>query len=178
MAIVAGAAASIPLTQGTALADTPNGGPPGGWLPLLTCESGNSATAQNPTSTASGAWEFIDGTWAAFGGLAYARHARQASYSQQNIVANRAFAAEGLNPWAASKNCWGAKIAAVAKHAAPAPKPAPVRSAMYTVRPGDSLSSIAAAHGTTWQALFAANKNKIRNPRLILPGLLLNLPKG
>jgi resuscitation-promoting factor RpfA len=178
MAIVAGAAASMPLAQGTAWADTPSGGPTGGWLPVTTCESNNRANATNNESTASGAWQFLDSSWIMYGGGRYSHRALNASYAQQNAIANRAFAQDGLTPWAASKHCWGAKIAAVAKHAAPAPKPAPVRSAMYTVRPGDSLSSIAAAHGTTWQALFAANRNKIRNPRLILPGLLLNLPKG
>jgi resuscitation-promoting factor RpfA len=171
MAIVAGAAASIPLTQGTALADPP-------WGIIVQCESGGDPKATNPDSTASGLFQFINSTWLAHGGGQFAKRAKDATPAQQFIVANRTFAADGLTPWNASKACWGPKVAAAAKRAAPAPKPAPVRSAMYTVRPGDSLSSIAAAHGTTWQALFAANKNKIRNPRLILPGLLLNLPKG
>jgi resuscitation-promoting factor RpfA len=173
MAIVAGAAASIPLTQGTALA-----GPPGGWGPIIQCESGGNPKAQNPDSSASGLLQFISASWIGYHGTDFARKASLASPAQQLIVAERAYARDSLNPWASSKACWGSRVAAAAKHAAPAPKPAPVRSAMYTVRPGDSLSSIAQAHGTTWQALFAANKNKIRNPRLILPGLLLNLPKG
>ncbi|MFI7501965.1 transglycosylase family protein [Streptomyces sp. NPDC049687] len=41
----------------------------------------------------------------------------------------------------------------------------------YTVRVGDTLSTIAAAHNTTWQRLYAANKTAIGgDPDLILPG--------
>jgi LysM repeat protein len=56
--------------------------------------------------------------------------------------------------------------------AAPA-KPAPAPAATYTVRPGDNLSAIAAAHRTTWQALAA--KNHISNPNLIYPGQTITL---
>jgi nucleoid-associated protein YgaU len=45
----------------------------------------------------------------------------------------------------------------------------------YTVREGDTLSTIAAGHGTTWQRIYAANKAAIGgNPDLIMPGLRLN----
>ena len=41
----------------------------------------------------------------------------------------------------------------------------------YTVRKGDTLSKIAARHGTTWQKLYAANKAVIGgDPDLIVPG--------
>jgi GH25 family lysozyme M1 (1,4-beta-N-acetylmuramidase) len=56
--------------------------------------------------------------------------------------------------------------------AAPA-KPASAPAATYTVRPGDNLSAIAAAHHTTWQALAA--KNHISNPNLIHPGQIITL---
>ncbi|WP_241265990.1 transglycosylase family protein [Streptomyces boncukensis] len=46
----------------------------------------------------------------------------------------------------------------------------------YTVRAGDTLGSIAAAHGTTWQAVHAANRNVIGgNPNLIIPGQQLRI---
>ena len=44
----------------------------------------------------------------------------------------------------------------------------------YTVRRGDTLSAIAAAHGTDYQTL--ANINGIPNPNLIFPGQVLRLP--
>ncbi|MGX4693072.1 LysM peptidoglycan-binding domain-containing protein [Streptomyces sp. JNUCC 63] len=46
----------------------------------------------------------------------------------------------------------------------------------YTVRAGDTLSGIAARHGTTWQRLYAANKSVIGgDPDLIVPGQRLAL---
>ncbi|MFD9906236.1 transglycosylase family protein [Streptomyces sp. NPDC059063] len=41
----------------------------------------------------------------------------------------------------------------------------------YTVRQGDTLSRIAAAHGTSWQRVYAANQGVIGgDPNLIVPG--------
>ncbi|MFH8753538.1 transglycosylase family protein [Streptomyces rimosus] len=46
----------------------------------------------------------------------------------------------------------------------------------YTVRQGDTLSSIAAAHNTGWQRLYAANRAAIGgNPHLIVPGQRLSV---
>lgn len=50
---------------------------------------------------------------------------------------------------------------------------APVTTSTYTVKSGDTLSSIATAHGTTWQAL--ASKNALRNANLIRVGQILHL---
>ncbi|MFF3742180.1 transglycosylase family protein [Streptomyces sp. NPDC002566] len=48
------------------------------------------------------------------------------------------------------------------------------RGGDYTVREGDTLSVIAARNGTTWQRLYAANKDAIGgDPDLIMPGLRL-----
>jgi LysM repeat protein len=43
----------------------------------------------------------------------------------------------------------------------------------YIVQPGDTLSAIAASHGTTWTAL--AESNHLANPNLIFPGQVLEL---
>ncbi|KOV70102.1 transglycosylase family protein [Streptomyces sp. MMG1121] len=46
----------------------------------------------------------------------------------------------------------------------------------YTVREGDTLSAIAARHGTTWQRIYAANEKVIgADPNLIVPGQRLAL---
>ncbi|QIB49210.1 LysM peptidoglycan-binding domain-containing protein [Streptomyces aureoverticillatus] len=46
----------------------------------------------------------------------------------------------------------------------------------YTVRSGDTLSRIAAAHGTSWQQIFAANRAVIGgDPDVIVPGQRLSL---
>jgi len=50
-------------------------------------------------------------------------------------------------------------------------------TAPYTVQPGDTLGSIAAASGMTWQAVYAANETVIGdNPDMIYPGERLRLP--
>lgn len=46
----------------------------------------------------------------------------------------------------------------------------------YTVQPGDSLSSIAERYGTTWQAIFELNKDKVSDPDVIFPGQILRIP--
>jgi len=46
----------------------------------------------------------------------------------------------------------------------------------YTVRKGDTLSGIAAEHGTNWRKIYAANKAVIGgDPDLIVPGQQLDL---
>ncbi|MVO89562.1 LysM peptidoglycan-binding domain-containing protein [Streptomyces sp. p1417] len=46
----------------------------------------------------------------------------------------------------------------------------------YTVRSGDTLSRIAAAHGTSWQRIFAANQGVIGgDPDVIVPGQRLTV---
>lgn len=46
----------------------------------------------------------------------------------------------------------------------------------YTVQPGDTLSGIAAAYGTTWQRL--AEINGLSNPNIIYPGQVLAVDGG
>lgn len=47
----------------------------------------------------------------------------------------------------------------------------------YTVAPGDSLSKIATQYtGMTWQKIFEANRDQIKNPDLIHPGQKLRIP--
>ncbi|WP_225838263.1 transglycosylase family protein [Streptomyces sp. NK08204] len=46
----------------------------------------------------------------------------------------------------------------------------------YTVREGDTLSAVAARHGTSWQRIYAANRTVIGDdPDLIVPGQRLAL---
>ena len=47
----------------------------------------------------------------------------------------------------------------------------------YTVVAGDSLSKIATKYpGVTWQKIFEANRDQIKNPDLIHPGQKLRIP--
>lgn len=196
-AVAAAVALPAVLAPGVAHANGPD------WGPIIACESGGNPTVQNAVSTASGLFQFINGTWAAYGGREFAPTAKQATVEQQYIVANRAFAAEGYRPWNASKSCWGGKIGAgvsvrikeaqvepapkakarpakPVKAAAPVAKPVGeptlVGDGVYTVKPGDTLTNIALDNGTTWQAVFELNRDVVEHEDWIWPGEKLDLP--
>lgn len=68
------------------------------------CESGGNYSAQNRTSSASGAYQFLDSTWAGRGGF---ESAKDAPPEMQDQAARELYAASGTRPWNASKGCWG-----------------------------------------------------------------------
>lgn len=149
------------------------------WGPIIACESGGNPTAHNPSSTASGLFQFLTSSWLGYGGGRYAPTAAQATPAEQTAVAEEAFRQSGLTPWAASRSCWAGKVDTSApSHVAPAP-PAPkaapkpswqAAAGAYTVRAGDTLSGIAAAHGRSWRQVWQANRATIPNPNVIYPG--------
>jgi LysM repeat protein len=48
---------------------------------------------------------------------------------------------------------------------------------IYEVKSGDSLSKIATKYpGMTWQKIYEANKDVIKDPNLIHPGLKIKIP--
>ena len=49
---------------------------------------------------------------------------------------------------------------------------------LYEVKAGDNLSKIASKYpGTTWQQIFEANKDQLKNPDVIHPGQKLRIPR-
>lgn len=49
---------------------------------------------------------------------------------------------------------------------------------LYEVKPGDNLSKIASKYpGMTWQKIFEANKDILKNPDMIQPGQKLKIPQ-
>lgn len=48
---------------------------------------------------------------------------------------------------------------------------------LYTIKPGDTLGSIADQNGTTWQKLYSANTDVLNDPTLIYPGMVISLTK-
>lgn len=135
--IAAGAGTTLALSSGIASAFP-------GQDAIIKCESGGNYQAKNKSSTASGAFQIINGTWKAYGGLQFAPTARQATPAQQQIVADRIYAASGTAPWNASKHCWGGKIgkagetkpkANAPKAKSKAPKAAPKKQTPKAAKP-------------------------------------------
>lgn len=83
-----------------------NGFPCGGDLPtccILRVESGGSPGAQNPQSSASGLWQFLDSTWGGYGGYA---HAKDAPPEVQNERARQVWAGgAGRGNWEPYNPC-------------------------------------------------------------------------
>jgi len=82
---------------------------PGVLVAIRACESGGgvygrgSYTAQNPVSTASGAYQFLDTTWGGRGGYAKARYA---PIRVQDQKALDTYHRSGTTPWVSSAHCW------------------------------------------------------------------------
>lgn len=175
----------------------------GVWDRIARCESGGNWHI-NTGNGYYGGLQFSASTWRAYGGGAYASTADRAAKSQQIAVAVKVQRAQGWGAWPSCSARAGAYGSAPAvadaapraqgkpravKKAPAAPAPA-VRANRghrggqgggggagdYTVRSGDTLSSIAVAHGTTWRALYAANRAVVgADPDWILPGQRLDV---
>jgi hypothetical protein len=96
-AAIAAAAARLALGASVAL----GGGGARNWI--IAHESGGNPRAQNPTSSASGLYQMIDGTWRAYGGST--AHAKDASVAEQNAVADRYVAAR-YGSWENAQRFW------------------------------------------------------------------------
>lgn len=126
-------------------------GPPGGWGPIISCESGGRASATNPSSTASGLFQFLDSTWRSVGGSG---RAKDASVAEQYARAERLYAQQGTTPWNASRSCWAGKTGATpritggtAPRQSEAPKMKPRSKAQRATTAGGP-TGIRAADGT------------------------------
>jgi nucleoid-associated protein YgaU len=54
---------------------------------------------------------------------------------------------------------------------------APGSEEIYEIKPGDSLSKIASKYsGITWQQIFDANRDTIKDPNMIHPGQKIKIP--
>jgi resuscitation-promoting factor RpfA len=151
------------------------------WDALARCESGGNWRI-NTGNGYYGGLQFSQRTWQAFGGGSYAPRADLATREQQIAVAERTLAQQGWGAWPACSRKLGLRGKPAAAPA-PAPEPRASRSAArtapggtYTVRAGDTLSRIAAAHGQSWQALYQRNRAVIgANPNAIRVGQVLRL---
>ncbi|MGP3984446.1 transglycosylase family protein [Streptomyces sp. KR80] len=167
------------------------------WDRIAQCESGGDWHINNGNGYYGGL-QFAAATWRAYGGTAYAPTADRASRAQQIAVAAKVQAEQG---WGAWPTCGARATASGSTPTVPDPESSPENSREteagqprktparatghpdrgqdrgdYTVRPGDTLSAVAAAHNIGWRAVYAANKAVIgADPNLILPGQRLVL---
>lgn len=162
-----GALAVVPLVMSSGTAQAAEKTAPD-WGPIVQCESSGNPRATNGSHF--GLFQFDLPTWRSVGGTG---NPMDASVAEQYRRANMLHAQRGLQPWAASRHCWGGKVGSAPSTPAPAAKPAPAQRAggrHHEVEPGDTLSEIAVVHGTTWQALAKKNRGTVPNPHLIFPG--------
>jgi resuscitation-promoting factor RpfA len=176
------AAAPLALSTGLASADTD-------WDELAQCESSGDWST-NTGNGFGGGLQFTDSTWKAFGGSG---SPEAASRSEQIQVAERVKAEQGMSAWPTCSKKTGntdssansedsgssdsdsseaESIAATPQAKATQPATAPAGGA-YTVASGDTLSSVASAHGVSWQSI--AQNNAIADPDAITPGQQLKL---
>ncbi|CAH0310824.1 transglycosylase family protein [Microbacterium sp. Bi128] len=194
--------AGVALSASAANAAVPATAPASTWDSLAQCESGGN-WATNTGNGYAGGLQFSASTWAAHGGTGSPANASRA---QQIAVAEKVQASQGWGAWPACAAKLGLRGGAAApqsaatsqrpaaipvaakaparyapKTAVPAPRhvaPVAVSGQTYTIRSGETLSTIAGKLNIAggWHALADANTATISNPHLVFPGQVLQLP--
>ena len=194
--------AGVALSASAANAAVPTTAPASTWDSLAQCESGGN-WATNTGNGYAGGLQFSASTWAAHGGTGSPANASRA---QQIAVAEKVQASQGWGAWPACAAKLGLRGGAAAPQstatsqrpaatpvaakaparyapqaAVPAPRhvaPVAVSGQTYTIRSGETLSTIAGKLNIAggWHALADANTATISNPHLVFPGQVLQLP--
>ena len=169
------------------------------WTGVAECESGGDWSI-NTGNGYYGGLQFSQSTWAAFGGTGLAPRADLATPAQQIEIAEKVLAGQGIGAWptcggrltdgttaaAAGTPAAAAETPAAALGAAPATSQADADThgrhaaeADYTVGRGDTIATIAAAHGQSWRDLYQRNAGAIgADPNVIFPGQVLHTAGG
>ncbi|MET9439500.1 transglycosylase family protein [Streptomyces sp. NPDC006610] len=132
------------------------------WGCIAECESGGNWHI-NTGNGYYGGLQFWQPTWEEYGGLKYAPRADLATRDEQIAVAQEVLAWQGWGAWPVCSKRYG------------------LSGRMHTVKPGDTLSSIAGKYGVKggWQGLHTANRKTIgADPDRIEVGALLVIPPG
>jgi resuscitation-promoting factor RpfA len=188
---------------GSVVAPAAQAAPSVNWDAIAQCESSGNWAA-NTGNGFSGGLQFTPSTWKAFGGTGSAHNA---SREEQIAVAERVLDGQGIGAWPvcgkkggtpssgssgsseSSQSSTKASQKASQKAAKKTEKTssstgtssgkhAATGAGGYTVRAGDTLSSIAGAQGVSggWRSLADANPDLATSPDLIFPGQSLTLP--
>ena len=178
--VTAAAALSLTALGGTADAATAHN-----WDGVARCESSGNWHINTGNGYYVGL-QLCYSTWLAYGGGAYARRADLATKAQQIVIAERTLRGQGIGAWPVCGRYLTTYTVRTTTRTAPAKpavkrpavtkpavrKPAPAHSTrIYTVRPGDTLSRIAARYHVPggWPAIVRMNRS-IHNPNLIYVG--------
>jgi LysM repeat protein len=168
----AGAVVAIPLAMSTGTASAAGHD----WSGVANCESSGNWAA-NTGNGFYGGLQFTQSTWEAYGGSG---NAANASQSEQVRVAENVLEGQGVGAWpVCGQYLTGGTTAATYQEAsAPVTAEASVESAPvattggnYVIQVGDTLSSIASAHGISLDALAG----QVANINLIFPGQSLSV---
>ena len=183
--VVVGAVAGAPLLT---IGPAAHAAPGSTWDRVAQCESGGNWNT-NTGNGYHGGLQFSPSTWRSFGGGQFAPKAHQASRAEQIVVAERVLAQQGWNAWPSCSRKAKARGQSASTQAprdtdqgdsarrissAPAAEPVPAGGS-YTVRSGDTLSSIAARSGIAggWRELARKNPALAADPDSIRPGQLV-----
>jgi resuscitation-promoting factor RpfA len=88
------------------------------------CESGGNYTAVNPSSGASGAYQFLTSTWQSLSASAGYATAAAAPPAVQDAAALELYNEDGTAPWASSESCWAPLVASSSSSASSSLTPA------------------------------------------------------
>ncbi|WP_308190599.1 transglycosylase family protein [Streptomyces sp. HPF1205] len=187
------AGGALPTVVGGAVADLAAAGAAGGvldsaagappralerreavWDQLAQCESSGDWHV-NSGNGFYGGLQFYQATWEQFGGRRYAPRADLATPEEQVAVARNVQRAQGWQAWPSCSRRLGLADGAGAASAADAGG----TGSTHTVKPGESLSGIAASYHVQggWPALYRANKATIGpDPDSLAVGTVLAIP--
>ncbi|MFI7605915.1 transglycosylase family protein [Micromonospora sp. NPDC049366] len=165
------------------------------WDAIAQCESGGNWHI-NTGNGYYGGLQFSQSTWKGYGGTRYAARADLATRGEQIAVAEKVLDGQGIGAW---PTC-GRKAGSTTKPKSTTSKSTskstatsktrserstgdrrtttPATGGAYVVKPGDTLSEIAAAHRVAggWEALYERNRKVVgADPGLIFPGQRLSL---
>lgn len=132
------------------------------------CESGGNYTAVNPTSGASGAYQFLTSTWQSLSASAGYATAAAAPPAVQDAAALELYNADGTTPWVSSQSCWGPLVGSSATSTSLTPAsaaPASTTGSAQPVRPG--FAPTYRPHPSGWNPTFAAS---VRSGMTACPG--------
>ncbi|MFD0568236.1 transglycosylase family protein [Kitasatospora gansuensis] len=172
------------------------------WDQVAQCESSGDWSI-NTGNGYYGGLQFSASTWDAYGGTQYAATADQATKAQQIDIAENVLASQGPGAWPvcsvqagltqggsaadvdtsasssttqSSDSSSSSSSSTESSSDTGSSSTAAASGESYTVQSGDTLSAVAAANGTSTEALYAKNAQVIGdNPNLIYPGQVLSL---